>query len=1018
MREMSYETSTQNSQQTKVFRGGEKKVMKKRLALLLSVAMAFSMFANVAFGAEAAKTTEEKFEALKKAGIVNGLDSKGTPGLDKNMTRAAFAKTVVKVFGLKEVTGVHTYKDKNYGPNHWAAPFVEAVTAENLMNGKDPQKKLFDLNGNITVQEVAKVIAVGLKLELPKGSENTASAWAKDYVAAVVKAGVFPESTNWKAVATRGQVFDAAYAAYNQLQGPKVDTYKVLDGGKTVEFTMSDKEVVAHKLEKALESNKETEVKFKVKSGKEYTHKVTYTVTAAQKVESVKAENLKQIVVTFDGTVDVKSAENKENYEVKDSKEIEKVTLSADKKVATILLKQDDKSSLVNQKETELKVKNVKNEDSSKTFDQTIKFTPIDAQIPTVKEVVGLGTKAFKVVFSEPVKPGSAHSSANYKVDGKTIGAQVNFVYPNVAIVITDVAVGEHKLTVSNIEDFSGLKTVPADTTFTVTEDTAAPEVSSAKTNDLKEVTIEFNETIRSIDKVYFNNTSNSGTYKIEDNKLKVTFSNTLSMGENNITIEGVTDYSGNKVNRDTKVTPTLDTERPTVLKVEAKTDANGKHYFQVDFSEKLKKDSAEKKENYVIKKDGKIVKSDAVNSTTGHPSLAPKYEDDKKRVNVYVGAKLDNGDYTLEISNVQDAAHVANTIFPVTQTVKVSETNKGSLHVWRQAVSDADHIYVQFPRNVRTDGDGSATATHKYVLIDGTNRVTLHKDAKVTLQNSSTVRIEAPKDSLLNKDGSFKFTALEVRGVSDFEDKYFANDAGYTMVVAGSDITDSVVALKEEPKATSKEEVKLVFKGQLGNINHRDFEVKVGSDTYVPNNARLVDGNTVYLQFTTSENKLPTGLVNATVVTTNSISSYDVFGNKIGAFNKQIVDEVQPEQKGLAVKSVSATTYEFYITTTEDIEIVSSVGEATLKQLFTVNADTVKGTGEKAEVTKVEAGTTANEIKITVVLPAAIKADAQINIKFEGTGGIEAIVDKAAKKNKLKNFGISSYFNNINVKN
>lgn len=254
--------------------------MKKRLALLLSVAMAFSMFANVAFGADAAKTTQEKFDALKTQGVFNGYPD-GSAGLEKDMTRAEFAKVLVKLFGLKEIHGEYSYKDKNYGAKNWAAPFIEAVTKEGLMQGKDLTKKIFDFNGKITVEEASKTLVTALKLTPVKDAQNNASAWAKEYFQAAVDAGLFSKDANPKANATRTQLVEAAYAADELVKGPKVASYKVIDS-KNVEFTMTDKEVVKVTLEKALEANKETEVKFQYK-GKDVTAKVTYAITAAQK---------------------------------------------------------------------------------------------------------------------------------------------------------------------------------------------------------------------------------------------------------------------------------------------------------------------------------------------------------------------------------------------------------------------------------------------------------------------------------------------------------------------------------------------------------------------------------------------------------------------------------------------------------------------------------------------------------------------------------------------------------------
>ena len=107
----------------KDIQGGEKKVMKKILSVALSTAMAFSMFASVAFGADTEKLTpEQQFNVLKEAGIVQGYPD-GLSHLDRTLTRAELAKIIVKSMALEEVTGVATYKDKNYTAKHWAAPF-------------------------------------------------------------------------------------------------------------------------------------------------------------------------------------------------------------------------------------------------------------------------------------------------------------------------------------------------------------------------------------------------------------------------------------------------------------------------------------------------------------------------------------------------------------------------------------------------------------------------------------------------------------------------------------------------------------------------------------------------------------------------------------------------------------------------------------------------------------------------------------------------------------------------------
>ncbi len=107
--------------------GGEQKVMKKILTVALSTAMAFSMFASVAFG-DSAVSVQEKYDSLKAKGIFNGYPDQQAH-LERDMTRAEFAKVLTKLLGLKEVTGTLSYKDKGYNAKNWAVPYIEAVTA-------------------------------------------------------------------------------------------------------------------------------------------------------------------------------------------------------------------------------------------------------------------------------------------------------------------------------------------------------------------------------------------------------------------------------------------------------------------------------------------------------------------------------------------------------------------------------------------------------------------------------------------------------------------------------------------------------------------------------------------------------------------------------------------------------------------------------------------------------------------------------------------------------------------------
>lgn len=918
--------------------------MKKRLALLLSVAMAFSMFANVAFGAEAAKTTQEKFNVLKEAGIFAGFPGTEDAKLEQNTTRAEFARVIVKALGLKEVEGVYTYKDKNYGPNHWAAKYIEAVTAEGLMQGTNATKKLFGTNDNITVQEAAKVLVLGYKFDIPENAENNASDWAKKYFQAAVDAGLFSKDANPKANATRGQLVEAVYAADEAAKGPKVESAKVIDA-RNVEVTMSDKEVVKVELkaEDALKANVETEIKFEYK-GKEYTTKVTYVVTSAQKIESVTAENLKEVVVTFDGTVEQKTAENKNNYEVKDMT-IDGVTLSSDKRSVTILLEENG-SVMKNQKETEVKVKNVRNEDGSKTFNETKKFTPVDVKTPEVKEVVGLGTKAFKVVFSEPVKRGDAVASSNYKVDGKMVSGSVDYMYPNVAIVKTDLSVGEHKLSISNITDFSGLKSIPVDKDFTVAEDTSAPEIVSAKTNDLKELEIEFNETVKSIEKVYHNVSGNTGKITYKDNKVKVTFSNAMYNGDNTIYVKGVSDYSGNKTDREYKVNPTLDTTRPEVVKLEVKeVGALNNHQLVIEFNKKLDKESAENFRNYTLKdRDGKVLKDFKGVDVDGHPVLKPSYNENNNKVTINFNQKLANyTDYILEVAGVRDTAALQNTMAPWSQTFTAKQTAKtGIVRAWFTQEYGEQNLYIQFKEDMRSDGEGGVLTKEKYLVNN--KSITDHE---ISMVNGDTVRITAKAGKLIPTDAKDDYEiTVSVSQVKNAKGDYIKNGDNYTLTISGKlgeEFANNIGVTKAT--VVNRNEIKVEFAGKINYVNLSDFSVysKSLESTYVPSEHELSnDGTVMTLKFSNNET-LPASLSDAYLVVKKGATTADILNVPVRASETKLsgYEAVRPEANinSLHVTSVSTTsvTYKATVNLTGAVKFKDDNSKSNAKDLFTV---------------------------------------------------------------------------------
>ncbi|MEW4431712.1 S-layer homology domain-containing protein [Paenibacillus pabuli] len=975
--------------------GGEKKVMKKILSVALSTAMAFSMFASVAFG-DTATSPQQQFDALKAKGIFNGYPD-GTAGLNKEMTRAEFAKVITKLLGLKEITGVYSYTDKNYNAKNWAAPYIEAVTAAGIMEGKNTEKKIFDFNGKVTIEEMATILTRALDLEVPTETNNTASAWAKGYVQAAINAGLLDSSLNFQSNASRELLVGAAYAV-DQEQSLKVASYDVTEAGKVVTFKMSDGESVKVTLDKALEANKETEVKFTYKD-KEFTEKVTYVTTVAQAVQSVKADNLKQIVVTFNGTVEEATATEASNYTI-DGKTIDSASLSDDKTTVTLTLATSDTNVLVNQKSTDLNISNVKNADGTKTFTQKVNFTPVDVTTPTIKEVTALGTKAIKVKFSEPVKQGQAVISGNYRIDGNVVAASVQYAYPDTVILVTNLTEGEHTLTVSNVEDFSGLKVVPVENKLTAAVDTAAPEITSIVSSDLKKVTVTFNETIKGVTKAYANSSSNSATVSISDNKVTLTFANPLNYSENTINLTGVRDYSDNSADRSGTVTPTLDTTRPTVISSEFKQDTNKHFIVKLKFSESLDSTSATTRANYVLKNSsGNVPSLTGVNSS-GYPVAPITYDETTKTVTVDLGTGLGDSAYTLTVAGVKDTAYIGNTMLPFSVALSGADVQYGEIS---RSWINSGYLYVEYNTPVATSGAGSALDPAKYTVsaTGATYKAITTSASDVDLVTSNTVRIAIPTAV---KDEVVTGTKLNVSYVANSNGDYLTTTSnGTASYVLSSTIGNQAVKLNSA-KAVSTTSVELDFSAAISSVNLSDFTITGSKAT---NYSLSSDRKTLTL----TVDKLPANTT-GTFITLAAGSTQDSYGNQVKFDQTALVDNIKPEidTDSVKVTATDATYATLTLTANENIEITDRASEAALKDLFTIVVGGTEVSNGDFEVSVVEN----NKLQIRINKP--VSETTLVSVSFNGSdnASLKAIADVSGNLNGLKAFDVADTIKNL----
>lgn len=903
--------STKENPYMKDIQGGEKKVMKKILSVALSTAMAFSMFASVAFGADAAKLTpEQQFNALKEAGIVNGYPD-GLSHLDRSVTRAELAKIIVKSMSLEELPGVASYKDKNYTAKHWAAPFIESATKEGILEGvsTNPANPLFNPTGNVTVQELAKVLVTANKLEVPTETSNTASEWAKGYVEAAIKAGYIEAGINYQANATRSQTVVAAHAIYEYSQF-KVTKAEAKDATH-VTLTLSNGETVEVVLEKALEANKATELTYKHTDGREAKYTVTWVVTTATKVDSATSTNLKEVDVVFDGEVDKATATDKDNYSINQgAKKIKSATLLEGGKSVRLLLA--DGHTFVQGTDYTVQVKNVK-AGTAVLSTASVKFTSADNVLPTASEVKALGNKAIKVTFSEPVRNVAAN---NFRLDDKAFVGNVAKGANEREVILKDYAgslsIGAHKLTVQLVEDYAGLKSLAATTDFSVAEDKEAPTVSSI-TATLEKVTVTFSEDIDpdsvKSDTFYWKSGDSKKVGKatqISGNVYEVDFTaNRLPGYETTLFVDGVKDYTGNEIAvKEHKVTATVDLNRPKVSDVTF--GINGKNTVTVKFDKAV---AAGDRSNYTVKKGDDVYPVTGVSYVSGS---------DQKAVNLTFATDLADGDYNLKVTGIEDLTALRNKIEDYSTTFRVDDVTAPAV---KTVDVNAQNRTVVLSFNKKMDLSTLNNRSNYYVAISTTNNIadavnkSLPEDVVIrpVLEGRGVVLVfpehiqgDVRTSFRTSVSGNASVKNVTVTGLKSAAGNLLGATTSTSEIVAGS----AVKATKAEQ--TDYRTIKVTFDQPISQAYAGDFALTNG---YVTSATIESDGYVVVLK---TDRDLPNYATGVSINASNAIRTYA--DNAVVSGNINSVSSAAPKvdlASALYTKTGDAVTFEIPFTTT-----------------------------------------------------------------------------------------------------
>ncbi|KRF04434.1 hypothetical protein ASG89_21545 [Paenibacillus sp. Soil766] len=206
----------------------------KRLTLISTTAMAFSLFASLALvqpASAAVKTSVDftdlagsnaalktKIDRMIADGIFEGV-SDTTFGISQNMTRAQFAKVATKIYNIPvDLTiNVSSFTDVHAddSANGWAIPYIEAAKKAGLIDGVTDTT--FLPGESVTAAQLDTVLLKGLG----KKVSMTSSPWYTDAVNQATTLGIHPTNKAGSQAATREDLVLSSYVAQDAFNAQK-----------------------------------------------------------------------------------------------------------------------------------------------------------------------------------------------------------------------------------------------------------------------------------------------------------------------------------------------------------------------------------------------------------------------------------------------------------------------------------------------------------------------------------------------------------------------------------------------------------------------------------------------------------------------------------------------------------------------------------------------------------------------------------------------------------------------------
>lgn len=759
------------------------------------VASAIVPVASAAGFSDVADTNShaENINALVEAGIIKGFED-GTFKPGQELTRGHVVKMLgkwVEAQGFEIPADYATKARFNDvavdAKDQELVKYAALVADTGVFNGSNGA---LNASGNITRENMALVLdrafkainktsLVELAAEIEDAKINdltTAKAEAREAIQALRDLGIsVVEDFNPKGTVTRGQFASFLNKTINTEAVVELTVKEaVAVDANTVSVTLSDDTKHTVKLDKALEANKATEIKFTINE-KEYTATVTYVVEELL-LEEVKAINKTELQFVFNQEVLEAGAEKVGNYTFTAKSPSTQgaivptsVELQEDGKTVIARFAAD---ALVDDTNYEVVAKNIIAAKYNKLveFEGTVSVKA-DTTAATLKSVKYAGGNNITATFSEPV----AIQGAVVRVDGVNVnvtGVAATTVagdYTYTINVGTDLAkLGDHNVTIVGLKDLAGNESTTLTGSYTVSNDTVAPTVESVKAVSATSFEVKFSEAVKTLGtiKVTKGNTEfeieeeiklvegKENTYlvtvKAENgtNKLYADKEKSVAL---NVEFKGYTDNANLLGEATTKsVTLSLDSDAPSLLtsSVNTVTASEGKLVFAVEMTEDIKETTDSKV---------KVITPAGVELPTTVKAVAGIKGDTSALEITVAGTTLEQGAYTLvfDTDAVKDAQGLGNAKFQTTVTSKSADTFV-ALSTDNIELTTGNVIKVTFPEKM-TD---SALNLSNYKL----DNVALPAGTKAVFTNTdkTVLELRLPSTFAVVSDANYKFEVVK----------------------------------------------------------------------------------------------------------------------------------------------------------------------------------------------------------------------------------------------------------------